>query len=131
MLDRAAAKAILQEQALQGETFAILAAGAGWPSKLWPVDRFAAVASYLGNVVAADDAGSGFPGWVGGSWERAAALRYGENPHQRAALYVSHGGAPRSRGQAFETCTAARRSMICTTALVSMSARPAASAACW
>ena len=40
-----------------------------------------------------DDDGSGFPGWVGASWERAAVLRYGENPHQRAALYISHGGA--------------------------------------
>ncbi|MDT4920585.1 MAG: phosphoribosylaminoimidazolecarboxamide formyltransferase / cyclohydrolase, partial [Pseudonocardiales bacterium] len=30
-----------------------------------------------------------FPGWVGASWERAAVLRYGENPHQRAALYVN------------------------------------------
>jgi phosphoribosylaminoimidazolecarboxamide formyltransferase/IMP cyclohydrolase len=53
-----------------------------------------AVASWLGNVVAPDDATddgqpSGFPGWVATSWERAAVLRYGENPHQRAALYVS------------------------------------------
>jgi phosphoribosylaminoimidazolecarboxamide formyltransferase/IMP cyclohydrolase len=47
------------------------------------------VASWLGNVVAPDDASSGFPGWVGASWERAAVLRYGENPHQRAALYVN------------------------------------------
>jgi phosphoribosylaminoimidazolecarboxamide formyltransferase / IMP cyclohydrolase len=50
------------------------------------------VASWLGNVVAPDDevAGepSGFPGWVAASWERAAVLRYGENPQQRAALYV-------------------------------------------
>ena len=53
-----------------------------------------AVASYLGNVVAPDDAGSGFPGWIAVSWERAAVLRYGENPHQRAALYVSHDGRP-------------------------------------
>ncbi|HEY3631700.1 MAG TPA: bifunctional phosphoribosylaminoimidazolecarboxamide formyltransferase/IMP cyclohydrolase, partial [Jatrophihabitantaceae bacterium] len=52
-----------------------------------------AVASWLGNVVAPDDAGSGFPGWVGASWERAAVLRYGENPHQRAALYVAHDGS--------------------------------------
>jgi phosphoribosylaminoimidazolecarboxamide formyltransferase/IMP cyclohydrolase len=51
-----------------------------------------AVASYLGNVIAPDDAGSGFPGWLAASWERAAVLRYGENPHQRAALYVSHDG---------------------------------------
>jgi phosphoribosylaminoimidazolecarboxamide formyltransferase / IMP cyclohydrolase len=58
-----------------------------------------AVASWLGSVVAPDDVvdgeASGFPGWVGGSWERADVLRYGENPHQRAALYVSHGpGGP-------------------------------------
>jgi phosphoribosylaminoimidazolecarboxamide formyltransferase/IMP cyclohydrolase len=54
-----------------------------------------AVASWLGNVVAPDDrtdgTASGFPGWVAASWERAALLRYGENPHQRAALYVTPG----------------------------------------
>jgi phosphoribosylaminoimidazolecarboxamide formyltransferase/IMP cyclohydrolase len=54
-----------------------------------------AVASWLGNVVAPDDevdgVRSGFPGWVAASWERAGVLRYGENPHQRAALYVSPG----------------------------------------
>ncbi len=53
-----------------------------------------AVASWLGNVVAPDDevggVSSGFPGWIAAHWERAAVLRYGENPHQRAALYVSH-----------------------------------------
>ncbi|MFN2561160.1 MAG: bifunctional phosphoribosylaminoimidazolecarboxamide formyltransferase/IMP cyclohydrolase [Jatrophihabitans sp.] len=51
------------------------------------------VASWLGSVVAPDDEvggqSSGFPGWVAASWERAGVLRYGENPHQRAALYVS------------------------------------------
>jgi phosphoribosylaminoimidazolecarboxamide formyltransferase/IMP cyclohydrolase len=52
-----------------------------------------AVASYLGNVVAPTDEGSGFPAWVGATWERSAVLRYGENPHQRAALYVSSPGA--------------------------------------
>ena len=56
-----------------------------------------AVASWLGSVVSPDDevdgASSGFPGWIAASWERAAVLRYGENPHQRAALYVTHGGA--------------------------------------
>jgi phosphoribosylaminoimidazolecarboxamide formyltransferase/IMP cyclohydrolase len=55
-----------------------------------------AVASWLGSVVAPDDEvgglSSGFPGWIAASWERAAVLRYGENPHQRAALYVNHGG---------------------------------------
>ena len=45
------------------------------------------VASYLGNVVAPTDDGTGFPAWTGATWDRAAVLRYGENPHQRAALY--------------------------------------------
>jgi phosphoribosylaminoimidazolecarboxamide formyltransferase/IMP cyclohydrolase len=48
-----------------------------------------AVASYLGNVVAPTDEGSGFPAWLGATWTRSEVLRYGENPHQRAALYVS------------------------------------------
>ncbi len=48
-----------------------------------------AVASWMGSVVSPTDGGSGFPGWVGAAWERAAVLRYGENPHQRAALYLS------------------------------------------
>jgi len=52
-----------------------------------------AVASWMGNVVTPTDQGSGFPAWVGATWERAAVLRYGENPHQRAALYRSGFGA--------------------------------------
>jgi phosphoribosylaminoimidazolecarboxamide formyltransferase/IMP cyclohydrolase len=56
-----------------------------------------AVASWLGNVVSPDDQvdgqSSGFPGWIAASYERAAVLRYGENPHQRAALYVTPGAA--------------------------------------
>lgn len=48
-----------------------------------------AVASWLGSVVAPDDEGSGFPGWVGATWTRRSVLRYGENAHQRAALYGS------------------------------------------
>jgi phosphoribosylaminoimidazolecarboxamide formyltransferase / IMP cyclohydrolase len=48
-----------------------------------------AVASWMGSVLAADDEGSGFPGWAGATWTRRDVLRYGENPHQRAALYVS------------------------------------------
>ncbi len=53
-----------------------------------------AVASWIGNVVAPDDAGSGFPGWTGATWSRAEVLRYGENAHQSAALYRS----PQGRG---------------------------------
>jgi phosphoribosylaminoimidazolecarboxamide formyltransferase/IMP cyclohydrolase len=49
-----------------------------------------AVASYLGNVVSPSDSGTGFPAWIGATWERAEVLRYGENPHQRAALYVTN-----------------------------------------
>ncbi|TCO65469.1 bifunctional phosphoribosylaminoimidazolecarboxamide formyltransferase/IMP cyclohydrolase [Actinocrispum wychmicini] len=53
-----------------------------------------AVASWMGSVLSPDDEGSGFPGWVGASWQRSNILRYGENPHQNAALYVSsHGGS--------------------------------------
>jgi phosphoribosylaminoimidazolecarboxamide formyltransferase/IMP cyclohydrolase len=52
-----------------------------------------AVASWLGSSVAPDDevdgVASGFPGWIAATYERAAVLRYGENPHQRAALYIS------------------------------------------
>ncbi|NDL58468.1 bifunctional phosphoribosylaminoimidazolecarboxamide formyltransferase/IMP cyclohydrolase [Phytoactinopolyspora mesophila] len=48
-----------------------------------------AVASWMGNVLTDSSGGSGFPAWVGGTWERAAVLRYGENPHQNAALYRS------------------------------------------
>jgi phosphoribosylaminoimidazolecarboxamide formyltransferase / IMP cyclohydrolase len=52
-----------------------------------------AVASWMGSVLSPDDEGSNFPGWVGASWQRSNVLRYGENPHQSAALYVSsHGG---------------------------------------
>jgi phosphoribosylaminoimidazolecarboxamide formyltransferase/IMP cyclohydrolase len=50
-----------------------------------------AVASWMGGQLGqADD---DFPSWVGASWERADVLRYGENPHQAAALYVEeHAG---------------------------------------
>jgi phosphoribosylaminoimidazolecarboxamide formyltransferase/IMP cyclohydrolase len=53
-----------------------------------------AVASWLGNVYAPTDDGSGFPAWLGASWRRADVLRYGENPHQRAALYRSEHASP-------------------------------------
>ncbi|GAB3992230.1 bifunctional phosphoribosylaminoimidazolecarboxamide formyltransferase/IMP cyclohydrolase [Nocardioides marmoraquaticus] len=52
-----------------------------------------AVASWMGNVLTDSSGGAGFPAWVGATWERAAVLRYGENPHQSAALYASGQGA--------------------------------------
>ena len=51
------------------------------------------VASWMGNVLTDTSEGSGFPAWVGGTWSKAAVLRYGENPHQPAALYTN-GFAP-------------------------------------
>jgi phosphoribosylaminoimidazolecarboxamide formyltransferase/IMP cyclohydrolase len=53
-----------------------------------------AVSSWLASVVLPDSDPSqvGFPAWVGGVWERAQTLRYGENPHQDAALYVAKFG---------------------------------------
>jgi phosphoribosylaminoimidazolecarboxamide formyltransferase/IMP cyclohydrolase len=47
------------------------------------------VASWMGSVLTDTSAGTGWPAWVGATWERADVLRYGENPHQRAALYGS------------------------------------------
>ena len=58
-----------------------------------------AVASWLGNSYAPTDDGSGFPAWLGASWHRAEVLRYGENPHQRAALYRAEHG-PQGLAQA-------------------------------
>lgn len=50
-----------------------------------------AVATWLGRSTAEE--GELFPEWAGASWERRATLRYGENPHQRAALYAEPGAA--------------------------------------
>jgi phosphoribosylaminoimidazolecarboxamide formyltransferase/IMP cyclohydrolase len=47
------------------------------------------VASWMGSVLTDTSDGTGFPAWMGGTWDKAAVLRYGENPHQRAALYTS------------------------------------------
>jgi phosphoribosylaminoimidazolecarboxamide formyltransferase/IMP cyclohydrolase len=50
-----------------------------------------AVASWFASEYApADD--SSFPDFLGATWDRAHTLRYGENPHQPAALYVSGTG---------------------------------------
>ncbi|GAB3661235.1 bifunctional phosphoribosylaminoimidazolecarboxamide formyltransferase/IMP cyclohydrolase [Streptomyces sparsus] len=49
-----------------------------------------AVASWFADDYAAD--GSGFPEFLGTAHERAHVLRYGENPHQPAALYTDGTG---------------------------------------
>ncbi|HEY5853150.1 MAG TPA: bifunctional phosphoribosylaminoimidazolecarboxamide formyltransferase/IMP cyclohydrolase [Aldersonia sp.] len=54
-----------------------------------------AVASWMSNVLVADPSGEfAFPTWLGATWNRAAVLRYGENPHQAGALYRNDAGAP-------------------------------------
>ncbi|MFE6482876.1 bifunctional phosphoribosylaminoimidazolecarboxamide formyltransferase/IMP cyclohydrolase [Streptomyces sp. NPDC057757] len=50
-----------------------------------------AVASWFADDYAAVD-DSGFPDFLGATYERKNTLRYGENPHQGAALYVDGTG---------------------------------------
>ncbi|MGV2915146.1 bifunctional phosphoribosylaminoimidazolecarboxamide formyltransferase/IMP cyclohydrolase [Streptomyces alfalfae] len=50
-----------------------------------------AVAGWFADDYAAADE-SGFPGFIGATYERKNVLRYGENPHQGAALYVDGTG---------------------------------------
>jgi phosphoribosylaminoimidazolecarboxamide formyltransferase / IMP cyclohydrolase len=52
-----------------------------------------AVASWFATAYAPDEIArdSGWPKVAGALWQRADVLRYGENPHQRAALYARPG----------------------------------------
>jgi phosphoribosylaminoimidazolecarboxamide formyltransferase/IMP cyclohydrolase len=84
--DPAAYGAVLEAVAAGGFTLAerkLLAAQAF----VHTADYDTAVASWMGNVYTDTSSGSGFPAWAGATFTRAAVLRYGENPHQRAALY--------------------------------------------
>ncbi|MGO4255735.1 bifunctional phosphoribosylaminoimidazolecarboxamide formyltransferase/IMP cyclohydrolase [Marmoricola sp. RAF53] len=47
------------------------------------------VASWMGSVLTDSSEGTGFPAWIGGTYDKATVLRYGENPHQKAALYLN------------------------------------------
>jgi phosphoribosylaminoimidazolecarboxamide formyltransferase / IMP cyclohydrolase len=53
------------------------------------------VASWFASVYAPDEvaARTGWPDLAAGVWDRREVLRYGENPHQRAALYIPAGPA--------------------------------------
>jgi phosphoribosylaminoimidazolecarboxamide formyltransferase/IMP cyclohydrolase len=51
-----------------------------------------AVASWC--AAALDPENDGWPAFAGATYERAEILRYGENPHQEAALYVDPDAAP-------------------------------------
>jgi len=59
----------------------------------------AAVASWFASVYAPDEvaAETGWPDLAAGVWDRREVLRYGENPHQRAALYIAAGGGTGTR----------------------------------
>ncbi|MDN5919185.1 MAG: bifunctional phosphoribosylaminoimidazolecarboxamide formyltransferase/IMP cyclohydrolase [Pseudonocardia sp.] len=51
------------------------------------------VASWMGETLAPADGeeaadAAGLPSWFGATWTRQRTLRYGENPHQAAALYL-------------------------------------------
>ncbi|MET0449108.1 MAG: bifunctional phosphoribosylaminoimidazolecarboxamide formyltransferase/IMP cyclohydrolase [Aeromicrobium sp.] len=49
-----------------------------------------AVASWFASAYAPSD--DDWPAFAGATWEKSAVLRYGENPHQPAALYTSGTG---------------------------------------
>jgi phosphoribosylaminoimidazolecarboxamide formyltransferase/IMP cyclohydrolase len=53
----------------------------------------AAVASWFASAYAPDETAAltGWPDLAAGVWDRRDVLRYGENPHQRAALYLAAG----------------------------------------
>ena len=59
-----------------------------------------AVASWFASVAAPDEVArdTGWPEVAGALWRRADVLRYGENPHQRAALYINNLSAERTGG---------------------------------
>ena len=62
----------------------------------------AAVASWFAAAYAPDSTArqTGWPDVIGALWTRRDVLRYGENPHQRGALYASAGGAVPAGGLA-------------------------------
>lgn len=62
-----------------------------------------AVATWLGEqqiTQTFDDKPAGFPQWWGNTYELSHELRYGENPHQAAALYVGQSAASAGLAQA-------------------------------
>ncbi|BBX72241.1 bifunctional phosphoribosylaminoimidazolecarboxamide formyltransferase/IMP cyclohydrolase [Mycobacterium shinjukuense] len=53
-----------------------------------------AVANWMQSTLAPEPPDAAFPHWFGGCWRRSSTLRYGENPHQRAALYTDPAAWP-------------------------------------
>ncbi|MDP2775519.1 MAG: bifunctional phosphoribosylaminoimidazolecarboxamide formyltransferase/IMP cyclohydrolase [Nocardioides sp.] len=101
---RAAAKnhpsvAVVVSPSAYGDVLAAVAAGGFTLAqrKGLAAEAFAHTASYdvaVANWFAATYVGAedGWPAVTGETWDKAAVLRYGENPHQSAALYVDGTG---------------------------------------
>ncbi|OBG00289.1 bifunctional phosphoribosylaminoimidazolecarboxamide formyltransferase/IMP cyclohydrolase [Mycolicibacter sinensis] len=53
-----------------------------------------AVAGWMSSTLAPEESRQAMPEWVGRTYRRAAQLRYGENPHQQAALYCDAAAWP-------------------------------------
>jgi phosphoribosylaminoimidazolecarboxamide formyltransferase/IMP cyclohydrolase len=53
-----------------------------------------AVATWMASRLAPEDPPQPLPSWFAGAWRRSAVLRYGENPHQKAALYLDDSAWP-------------------------------------
>jgi phosphoribosylaminoimidazolecarboxamide formyltransferase / IMP cyclohydrolase len=94
--------AILTDPADYGALIAALEAGAGATSldlrRRLAAKAFAATAAYeaaIASWFAFSDQGALFPETLPLALRKGAELRYGENPHQRAALYVPTGPAAR------------------------------------
>jgi len=52
-----------------------------------------AVATWMSSTLSDTSGGDGFAAWIGRTWRKQGALRYGENSHQAAALYTSVGAS--------------------------------------
>jgi len=91
---RAGGTTLAQRRALAGRAFAATAAYDAAVATWW--------AQSLASEELEEDAGApGFPSFLGAAWTRQTVLRYGENPHQSAALYV--GGATLGGGEGLAT----------------------------
>jgi phosphoribosylaminoimidazolecarboxamide formyltransferase / IMP cyclohydrolase len=53
-----------------------------------------AVAGWMESTLVPEQPQQAFPEWFAGTWRRSTLLRYGENPHQQAALYIDAGAWP-------------------------------------
>jgi len=97
--DYAAALAAAQGEGFTYEERKVLATKAFVHTGTYDVQ----VASWMGSVLTdssiENGVSTGFPAWIGGTYDKAAVLRYGENPHQKAALYLN-GFGPAGLAQA-------------------------------